>query len=176
MPIGNWNNSEKEFMNLKLSSTVWPTDEKPMFVKLGADFKETDEKYSFIEWKLIKVKWTHSPAKWKMWDIYWFKAFFEDEGMIYVVESTITNASKDLLNALLVNIWEVLKVTLYLNKNWYPTSSVKLDNWNYAQTAFEYNKLDMKELFNAIESVSEEVVDTKTSATKKEIDISDIPF
>ena len=87
--------------------------------------------------------------------------------MIYVVESTITNASKDLLNSLLVNIWETLKVSLYLNKNWYPTSSVKLDNWNYAQTAFEYNKLDMKELFNAIE---------KNTEWSVELDISDIPF
>lgn len=156
MALGNWNNNDtKEFVNLKLSSVVWPTDEKPMFVKLWADFKETSEKYSMVEWKLIKIKWSFTPAKWRMWDIYWFKAFFEDEKYIYVIESTITNASKDLLNALLVNLWKELKVVLYLNKNWYPTSSVKLADWNYAQTAFEYNKLDIKELFNAIEKTNE---------------------
>jgi hypothetical protein len=45
-----------------------------------------------------------------MGDIYGFKAFLEDGDEIYVIESTITNASKDLLNALLVNIGKVLDI------------------------------------------------------------------
>ena len=175
MALSNWNIQEdnKTFVNLKLKSTVWPTEERPVFVVLGDDFKETKETYSKAKGKLLKIKGTFTPAKWRMGDIYGFKAFLEDGDEIYVIESTITNASKDLLNALLVNIGKVLDIWLYLNKNGYPTSSVKLsgnfEDGNWAQTAFEYNQIYIKKLYEKIEELNAE-------KEGEEIQNEDIPF
>ena len=153
--LGNWKNEDKNFINLKLTATAWETDISPVFTVLGADFKETAETYSQVKWKLIKINPTFTPAKGKMGDIYWFKAFLEDGDEMYVVESTITNASKDLLNALLVNIGIVLSISLYLNKRSYPTASVKLEDWNWAQTAFEFSALDNKALYEKMVEIQE---------------------
>jgi len=165
-----WWWEEKTFINLKLVAPAWPTEEQPKFVKLGEDFKLTNEKFSELKGKLIKLKNTFTPAKGKMGDIYWFKAFFEDWEEIYVVESTITNASKDLLNTLLVNIWTVLKVNLYLNKSQYPTSSIKLEDWGWAETAMAFNEIDVKELYNRIWAL-----DTQPE-NNEDINIEDVPF
>jgi len=158
----------KTFINLKLTATPWETTEKPMFVKLGEDFAPTGEEYSSVEGKLTKIKATHTPAKWRMGDVYWFKAFLEDWEEIYVIESTITNASKDLLNALLVNLGTKLSISLYLNKNGYPTSSVKLEDWNWAQTAFEFNAIDMPWLYDKIVELEPKEEET--------IEAIDVPF
>jgi len=152
---GNWNSEDKTFINLKLTSTPWVTEEQPKFTVIWEDFKPTSETYSEVGGKLLKIKGSFTPAKGHMGDIFGFKAFLEDWEEIYVVESTITNASKDLLNALLVNVGQVLKISLYLNKNWYPTSSVKLEDGNWAQTAFEFNKIDNKELYNKMVEMEE---------------------
>jgi len=166
---GNGEGGDKTFINLKLKSTVWPTEEQPKFVKLDENFKETNEDYSEMKGKLTKIKATHTPAKWQMGDIYWFKAFLEDWEEIYVIESTITNASKDLLNALLVNVWTTLKINLYLNKNKYPSSSVKLEDWNWAQTSMAYNEIDTAKLYDAIVAMEGPVKEEGVS-------MSDVPF
>lgn len=173
MALSNWNaqDGDKTFINLKLVSEAWPTKEQPKFEVLGEDFKPTGDTYTELKGKLIKIVGTHTPPKGKRWDVYGFKAFFEDGEEIYVVESTLTNASKDLLNALLVNIQTVLKVNLYLNKNWYPTSSVKLEDGNWAQTSMEYNQIDVTKLYEAIEIAS-----PKQSEASEELAVEDIPF
>ena len=172
---GNGNSEDKTFINLKLTATPWVTTEVPKFTVVGEDFKLTDEAYSGVKGKLIKIKGSFTPAKGHMGDIYGFKAFLEDWEEIYVIESTITNASKDLLNALLVNVGQVLKVKLYLNKNGYPTSSVKLEDGNWAQTAFEFNQIDNKELYNKV--VELEKAGPEAEPDKEEgVSVSDIPF
>ena len=149
---GNWGGEDKNFINLKLTSTPWPIDSKddaPYFER-QIDFKSTGEKYTSLSGKLVKIKGTHTPAKGKMGDIYWFRAFFEDGDDIYVVDSTITNASKDLLNALLANVWVVLSIALYVNKNNYPASSVKLENGNYAQTKLDFQEASPTNLYEQV--------------------------
>jgi len=175
MALSNGNSEwgDKKFINLKLTSEPGPTKEQPKFVVLWDDFKETEERYSELKGKLTKLVWTHTPPKGKRGDVYGFKAFFEDttEGAneIYVIESTLTNASKDLLNALLANMWVELKINLYLNKNEYPTSSVKLADGNWAQTSMEFNKIDTKELYEQLEGLNKE-------KEWEEITVENMPF
>ena len=166
--LSNWTESNKKFFNLKLVSEVWPTTEMPKLVLLWDDFKPTDTTFNKVEWVLKKIKWSFSPAKWRMWDIYWFKAFLEDWEEVYVIDSTITNASKWLLNALLTSIWKEVKVSLYLNKNWYPSTSVRLWDWNFAQTAFDFQNLDWKKLYDKILELD--------TSDNDDIRIEDIPF
>ena len=78
---------------------------------------------------------------------------------MYVLDSTITNASKDLLNALLANVGVVLNVALYVNKNNYPASSVKLENGNYAQTKLEFQEASPTKLYEQIKAQEEERVE-----------------
>lgn len=188
--LGNGNNDsvEKTFINLKLVATPWVTDVQPKFVVLWNDFKETGETYSQVEGKLIKIKGSFTPAKGKMGDIYGFKAFIEDieDGdEMYVIESTITNASKDLLNSIVDNVGKHLKVNLYLNKNGYPTSSVKTPDGEWAKTKFEFNAIDIPSLYNSIQDAEKNVHTTDVndiSMTKEELDrkdsisIEDVPF
>ena len=175
--LGNWNTEgNKSFINLKLVATPWVTEEQPKFAVLWENFEVTEESYSQMAGKLTKIKATFTPAKGRMGDVYGFKAFLEGEDAIYVVESTINNSSKDLLNALAVNLGEELKIVLYLNKNGYPTSSVKLTDGNWAQTAFEYNNLETVALYEKIASLTTEDDVAVLTEGKSEINAEDIPF
>ena len=167
---GEWGG--KTFINLKLVSVVWPCEKEdaPKFAVLGADFNETGESHNQVQGKLTKLTPSFTPAKGKMGDIFGFKAFIEDGEEVYVIESTITNASKDLLNSLVANIGEVLKINLYLNKNAYPTASVKLENGDWAKTLLPFNEIDNKKLFDAIPSA-----DAKEEKGS-DISATDIPF
>lgn len=173
MALWNWNIQEKKYINLKLISVPWPCEkhEAPKFVVLDKDYKETEEKYSSISWIVKFIKWTHTPAnpKRRMQDIYWFKAFIEDLDEVYVIESTITNASKDLLNSLLWNKDNKVDISLYLNKNMYPSSAVKI-NWEYAVTRLDFKWLDWVTIFNEIEKVF------PPKKIDESIDINDLPF
>jgi hypothetical protein len=147
-----WNtDSNKKYVNLKLVAVAWPVEKVdwPKFVKLWENFEETWESYTRVSWKLTWIKPTFTPKKGKMWDIYWFKAILEDGDEVVVIESTITNASKDLLNWLLASKDKVVEVSLYINKNWYPTSSVRVD-WNFSETYLPFNQIDNIKLFNWI--------------------------
>jgi len=169
--LSNGKSDDKTFINLKLSSTVWPTDEAPKFVKLDEAFKETGDTYSQLEGKLIKIKGTYTPAKGKMGDIYWFKAFIEDGEEICVIESTITNASKDLLNSLLLNVWEVISISLYLNKHKYPSSAVKWEDWKWVDTYMVYNEIDNVKLYNKAKELEE-----GNKPEEEELTVEQVPF
>ena len=158
MALNNGNEGEdKTFINLKLTSTVWPVEDikkdAPVFTKLWDDYKPTWETFKNVSWKLLKLKSSFTPAKGRMWDIYWFKAFIEDGEEIYVIESTITNASKDLLNALLTQVGNEVKIWVYLNKNLYPSSSVRNSNDEFVEQRFDFKSLDTVTLHAEIDIV-----------------------
>jgi len=163
---GNGEGGNKTFINLKLVATPGPTKDKPTLVKLDADFKETDETFTNVSGKLTGLKKTFTAAKGKMGDIYWFKAFIEDGEEVYVIESTITNASKDLLNSLIPNIGEQVKISLYLNKKEYPTASVRGVDDKFVKQALDFKDLDTVALYNAIPEGKKE----------EEIDVDNLPF
>ena len=169
-----WEGGDKKFVNLKLVSVVWPCEESdaPKFVLLWDDFRETDKSENQISGKLTKLIGTHTPAKGRMGDIFWFKAFLEDGDEILVVESTITNASKDMLNSLIPNIRKELKINVFLNKNQYPSSSVK-ENWKWVETYLPYNEIDNEKLFQWI-NVDEALPAQEDNSG--DINPEDIPF
>lgn len=173
--LWNWNNeSNKTYVNLKLVSVPWPISDKndaPKLVVLWDNFQPTDKTFTKIKWKLNWIKSTFTPKKGKMWDIYWFKAFIEDGEEVYVIESTITNASKDLLNSLLSAKDKVVDISLYLNKNWYPTSSTRWEDWDFIAWALDFKSLTPQVLTDAINSTF-----VKKEEVSNEINVEDIPF
>lgn len=175
-----WNETEKTYINLKLIAVVWPVEDikrdAPKFIKLDKEFKPIGETFTKVSGKLSWVKKTFTPKKGKMWDIYWFKAFLDQEdGSVVVIESTITNASKDLLNALLANKGKQIEISLYLNKNKYPTSSVR-EAGEFVPTYVKFNEIDTIELFNSIEKVFVKDEDDEVNQGSDDINIEDIPF
>lgn len=147
---------ENKYVNFKLVAVAGPVEDKsdaPKFVKLDENFNQTNTALSFLEGKVKWIKKTHTPAKWRMWDIYWFKLFLEiSEGKVIIVESTITNASKDLLNSLILNKDKEVKISLYLNKNWYPSSSVKDAEGNYVPTLLDFKTISAEWLHEGIDA------------------------
>ena len=171
--LGNNNTVEKKYTNVKLVAVAWPIESKsdaPKFHVLDENFNLTDTTYTSIKWKLTWIKSTFTPKKWKMWDIYGFKAFIEDWDEVVVIESTITNASKDLLNALINSKDKVIHISLYVNKNWYPTSSVKDEAWAFIPWVMDFKSITPQWLTDAINNT---FVKKEESS---EIDISEIPF
>ena len=170
-----WNSTEnnKTYINLKLVSVPGPCEKQdsPKFYVLWDDFQLTDKSYTKIKWKLTWIKSTFTPKKGKMWDIYWFKAFLEDGDEIYVIESTITNASKDILNNLLTSKDKVVEVSVYLNKNWYPTWSIKLEDWNFAPWFMDFKSITPQGLTDGINNTF-----VKKEENSWELNIWDIPF
>lgn len=152
--LSNWKGQEeKNYTNVKLVSTPGPLENRkdgPKFVVLGEDFKETTASFTEVVGKVSWVKWTFTPAKGKRWDIYGFKAFIEDGSEVVVIESTITNASKDMLNALINAKWANVKISLYVNKNGYPSSSVKDADGNFIKWALDFKEANQVNLYNAI--------------------------
>lgn len=148
---------ENKYTNFKLVATPGPLEDKsdaPKFVKLWDNFELTNTNLSSLEGKVNWIKKTYTPAKWPRQEIFWFKVFLEvAEGKIAVIESTITNASKDLLNSLIPTKDEKVKISLYLNKNWYPASSVKDENWEYTPTAMDFKEVTAKGLHDAIDEI-----------------------
>lgn len=164
--IGN-NSGNKKYINVKYVSTVGPTEEKPYFAILGEDYKETD-KATTIGGTLTDLKGSFTPAKGKMGDIYGFKAYFNDGEEVVVLESTITNASKDMLNVILLSKGLNLKVDAKLNKNKYPTAYVTdVDSGDWLKDgAFSIDdKASQKMLFDEI-----------GKQFPAEIKTSDLPF
>lgn len=196
MALWNWNGEmgDKTFINLKLVSTPWPVEKEdaPKFVRLDSDFKETDERYTSLSGKLIKFKSSFTPKKGARWDIYGFKAIFDamDNENIYVLESTLTNASKDLLNGLLLYSGEEVEAKIYLNKNGYPSAVVKDAGGNHTSQFADYTKLGKKDwvpltdLYDEVVRLEEEASARKEANAeanvevddKEELTVEDMPF
>lgn len=162
-----WSGSSKNYINLKLVATPWPVgkEDAPYFEK-QVEFKPTGENFTKVSWVLTHIKPTFTPKKGKMWDIYGFKAYLEDWNEIYVIESTITNASKTLLNDLLNNKGKNLELSLYINKSGYPSSSVR-ENGNFVEWMFKFKDLDNVKLHTAI---SEKFKQEEKGVTETDLD------
>lgn len=174
-----WKEEVKNYTNVKLVSVPWPvTDKKdsPRFAVLWDNYELTDKYFTQIKWKVTWIKSTFTPKKWKMWDIYWFKVFISDienPNNVLVIESTITNASKDLLNALINSKDKVVNISLYLNKNGYPTASVKTEDGNFIQWALDFKTLNWETLKAKVDEVFKS---SEQEIKSNDINLEDIPF
>jgi hypothetical protein len=139
-------------ISLKLVAEVWPTKIRPKFVVKDKDtYQLTDSEYTEISWVLKSIETTNN---WKTWikEVKGFKFVIQDWEERYYVDTTLSNASKDLGNSLLANIGKELVISLYINKTEYPTASVKTKDWNFVETFVPYNELDKEKLWLAIKS------------------------
>lgn len=175
MALGNNNNNEFKSKSLKLLAEAGPTTVKPTLAlkkknEATGKYELSWEVFSNISWVIKGIKTSHN---WKTWmkEVKWFVLTLEDWDERYYIDATMTNASKDLANMWLVNIWNNVNISLYLNKNWYPSVSVKLDDWSFAKWKFQY-PLDKDLLWNAIKE--QEYVPQEGS--NNEINIEDIRF
>lgn len=119
-------NSSK--INLKIKSVPWPLEDAdrkkdaPHFAVLDEDFKESGEIANTVNGVVKSVYGSFTPAKGRMWDVYWFTTYIEDGWETYKIDSTINNLSKGLASILINNVGKDLTVKLYVNKNWYPSA------------------------------------------------------
>ena len=185
MSLDNSTSSKKRYVNLKFVSTVGPCekDEAPFFVLKDENFTLTDEKFSKVSGKVTKIESSFSPAKGKMGDIYGFTLYIEDSSTddIYAIDSTITNASKGLLNAALANVGKEVSINAYLNKNMYPTTSMRDSDGEFALLAIpDFKSVTTEKLFELIpkegDNEARQVTPPKRVRDDSEINIEDIPF
>lgn len=97
---------------------------------------------------------------------------------MYVVESTITNASKDMLNSLLTQIGKKVSISLYLNKNDYPTACVKDSGGSHVEQKFDFKSLNNTALYEEVKRLEAES-DAKAAESDEanpNIGDEDIPF
>lgn len=170
-----WGNEKvKKYTNVKLVATPGPVEKKdwPKFVILDWNYAETWESATKITGKLTWLKSSFTPKKGKMGDIFGFKAFIEDGEEVIVLESTITNASKDIANSLLNAKWLDVEISVYVNKNWYPSSIVR--SWEeIVRGVIPFQEVTGAKLKEAIDST---FVSDENKPSSEEIDINNIPF
>ena len=164
---------EQNVTYIDFNATTWPTEVEPYFCSKRKD--ETtwelvvDEKYESISWEVVSVTKNETEFKWK--PVRAFRIKLVDWEDTIIISPTLTNASKNMLNACLGSIGKEISLRPYLNKAWYPDVSAKFD-WGFAPTQFVYNdeKLNDKIWESASEPNSQEV------ESQAEISAEDIPF
>ncbi len=178
--IKEWENNNS-VTYLDLVAETWPTEVKPFLatkVKNEATWMmEVKDKIAEVSGVVTDVVKNETSYKGK--PVRAFKIKIVDWDETYIISPTLTNASKNMLNACLGSIMEVVTIKPYLNKAWYPDISVK--KWgDFAPTKFKYND---KDLFDKIWEAAADnfgtnivLEEVKNEVENEEIDISDIPF
>lgn len=167
-------NKSKGAINLKLVAKQGDPDspltkeDAPKFVKKDEDFNLTNETYTQIKGKINKIKTSHNGKSWQK-EVKGFVIEMEDDGEKYYIDSTMSNASKDLANHALANIGKEVVISIYLNKSNYPASVVKTLNGEHTPSHFHYEGLDKNALWDAIKAQEE-------SNSEEEITEGDLPF
>ena len=177
MALGN-NNEGIKAINLKLVAkqgdpdTPLTKEDAPKFVKKDEDFNLTNETYTQVKGKINKIKTSHNGKSWQK-EVKGFVIEMEDDGEKYYIDSTMSNASKDLANHALANIGKEVVITLYLNKSNYPASVVKTLNGEHTPSHFDFKGLDKNALWDAIKAQEEQEVGTNK---EEGFSVEDIPF
>lgn len=174
-------------ISLKLVAEAWPTEVQPKLVVKAKNedtgkYELTEDRYQKISGKVISIRTSHN-GKEGLKEVKGFVACLQDGDERYYIDATMTNASKDIANHILASIGQVVSIGLYLNKNQYPTASVKLENGEYAPTHFEFNGLDKDKLWDAIKAQEADTT-ADNSATVEDVadvfdqesEIEDLPF
>lgn len=195
MALG-WNGDDNNTtsISLKLVAVTWPVEktrenEPKLVVKAKNEstgyYELTNDKHSQVEWRVVSIRTSHN-GKTGRDEVRWFVACLQDGDERYYIDATMTNASKDLANHLLANIWKDVKISLYLNqdkrewKQWdyYPSASVKTPNGEHTPTHLDYKNLDKIKLWDEIKAQEEVTnpVESPDRDTAWDIDIEDVPF
>lgn len=181
--LGNWDEKVYENTYLKLIAQTWPTEEKPVFQvkkKNEAWVYEMLEKYTEVTWIFKGIRATHN-GKTGRDEVRGFSIMLqdeEDENKRVFIEATLTNASKDLANALvgLSYLGERVKIQTYLNKQKYPSMSIKDAEWSRIEGFLKY-PLNKDELYKLIQEAEEDLKgDNKEEEKWVEINLEDVPF
>ena len=164
---------------LDLVAETWPTEDKPFLATKVKNEKtwrmDIEDKIAEVSWIVTQVVKNETSYKWQ--PVRAFKIKIVDWDETYIISPTLTNASKNMINACLGSLGENITIKPYLNKVWYPDVSVK-SWWNFASTLFEYND---KDLFDKIwdasaDSFGDSKVEDKIEDMEGDINMEDIPF
>lgn len=179
MALG-WENegSNKNIVSLKLVAPQGPTEEFPKFFvkqknEATGKYEITDTSYGKISGVVKSIRTSHNGKTGKQ-EVKGFVVCMEDGDDRYYIDATMTNASKDIANHVLANIGERLEISLYLNKNQYPTASVK-EGGDFATTHMDFKGLDKDALWDAIKAQEDEVKQAPSEGSDV-IEDEDLPF
>lgn len=183
MALGNGNDGAGSSISLKLVAQQGDKDvskkiEQPRLVvkeknEATGKYELTDTKYSQLSGEVVSMRSSHNGKSGKD-EVKGFVACIKDGDETYYIDSTMTNASKDLANHLLASIGKVVSISLYVNKNNFPTASVKLADGSFAPTHMPYNALDRDQLWLDIKA--QEATKDSADASSDEVAVEDLPF
>ena len=168
-----WGGDSANTKFLKLVSEAGPTETLPKFVlkEKNAEtghYDETESTYTKVSGVVEKIRTTHN-GKTGQKEVKGFILTLLDWGERYNIDSTVRQASKDIVNVALVNVGQKINISLYLNPKGYPSASIKDDEGEHSDVKYAFdpkNPLDTNQLWDDIKA-QEPIWDT---------DIEDLPF
>ncbi len=137
--IEQWTEQTEGAIYIDFVSKTWPTEEAPYFctkTKNENGGYNVDKKYSEIGGTVISV--VKNETEYNGRPVRAFHITLEDWEDKIIISPTLTNASRNMLNALLWSVGEVITLKPYLNKAGYPDVSCKVAG-TFAKTLCEYN-------------------------------------
>lgn len=180
----NWNGSNANKIYIDYKVTEWPTEDSPYFLDRENNIQSKNTK-GFLKgayWAKTVGKHTVRSITFVIVDEDW------DEQHI---NGSLVQGTKDVFNALLANIGKDVAVWIYLNKNKYPSGSVRDGKGNFVEdTFFPYNAIDLEGMWNEIvnnygyflkegkneRKFVEALNKPQTEIAQPEIEIEDVPF
>lgn len=127
--------TSSKYINLKFTKTA---DDKPAFV-LQEDFKDTATSFKKVSWNLKSIRGSFTPkGGTNKYDTYGAKIELEDEGEVYVIDTTITNGSKDMLNGILsAKVGDRVVLDTYINgKGYVASAAIRDENLEWKEKYF----------------------------------------
>lgn len=161
----------------------WPTDNAPYFEDKKAGIKSTN-----VRWILKNIYGAKTIGKHTVKSMTF--VILDDDGDELHINGSIVQGTKDVFNGLLNNIGNKVSISVYLNKNKYPTGSVRDEKGDFVDnTFFEFNAIDLDGIWAEIEAnhgyflkdgeasrVFVEAANWKANNKEEEISIEDVPF
>lgn len=183
MALGKGSGDAGTKIKLKLIAKPWDVKnpltkaDAPYFTTIGDDYKEVGDKITNVtgEVKSVYTSYTDLGSR---GDVYGVKFYIADGAETYVVESTISHASKNMVNALLTCFGKRVEIFTYLNKHNFPTVGVKMEDDSWSDVVIEdITKIKFDELYKLAKEQEEKQKDNREDkGATNDIDTEDIPF
>lgn len=187
MGLGTKGGDAGKKIKLKLIAKPWDVKnpltkaDAPYFTTIGEDYKEVWDKITNVTGE-VKSVYTSYTDLWNRGDVYGVKFYISDEDETYIIESTISHASKNMVNALLTCFGKRVEIFTYLNKHNFPAVWVRMENGDWSDVVIK----DIKEIkFDELHRLAKEQEEKQKAEREAKgnnndsagnIDAEDIPF
>lgn len=124
----------------------WPTDNTPYFEDKEGGVKSTNVKGTLKDIYGAKTVGKHTVRSLTF-------VIVDDEWDELHINGSLVQGTKDVFNWVLNNVGNKIGVGIYLNKNKYPTGSVRDEKGEFVEnTFFEFNAIDLDGIWAEIEA------------------------